>query len=65
MSQLTLRRAFEFEGEFEGKSKKSKLEETLSGNRVWLTGTSAEVTLVSQDGKGRITHKLGCSISWV
>ena len=28
MSQLTLRRAFEFEDEFEGKSKKSKLEET-------------------------------------
>ena len=29
MSQLTLRRTFEFEGEFEGKSKKSKLEETF------------------------------------
>ena len=65
MSQLTLRRAFEFEGEFEGKSEKSNLKRLLSGNRVWLTGASAEVTLVSQDGKGRIAHKLGCSISWV
>ena len=65
MSQLTLRRAFEFEDEFEGSPKSRNLKRLLSGNRVWLTGTNAGVTLVSQDGKGRITHKLGCSISWV
>ena len=48
-----------------GNPRSRNLKRPLGGNRVWLTGASAEVTLVSQDGKGRIAHKLGCSISWV
>ena len=65
MSQLTLRRTLSLKVSLKESPKSRNLKRLLSGNRVWLTGTSAGVTLASQDGKGRVTHKLGCSISWV